>query len=173
MNTNVTIRLLEEQDIPVISSAFEKVGWSPRLLILETYFFEQNKGTRVIFIAFVNYEFAGYVTVKWKSDYPPFADKGIPEIVDLNVLPKFQRRRIASALMDKSEETIYQSSPIAGIGVGLFSDYGPAQQMYVKRGYVPNGLGIAYKGVHVKPGQTLPIDDDLILYFIKVREKSN
>jgi hypothetical protein len=42
MATNITIRLLEEQDIPVISSAFEKAGWQPRLLILENYLFEQE-----------------------------------------------------------------------------------------------------------------------------------
>ena len=131
METNITIRLLEEQDIPVICSAFEKAGWHRPPLILENYLFEQVKGTRVVFVAFTNDEFTGYVTVKWKSDYPPFAEKGIPEIVDLNVLPPFQRRRIASALVDKAEELIYQRSPIAGIGVGLYADYGPAQRMYV------------------------------------------
>jgi GNAT superfamily N-acetyltransferase len=172
METHITIRLLEEQDIPVVYSAFEKAGWHRPPLILENYFFEQNKGTRVILVAFVRDECVGYVTIKWKSDYPPFAEKGIPEIVDLNVFPPFQRRRIASALVDKAEELIFQRSSVAGIGVGLFSDYGPAQRMYVRRGYIPDTLGVAYKGKHVERGQTLPVDDDLILYFTKEREKS-
>jgi GNAT superfamily N-acetyltransferase len=173
LETHVKIRLLEEQDIPAIESALEMMGWRPRLLLLESYIFEQIKGTRIILVAFVKEECAGYVTIKWKSDYPPFADKGIPEIVDLNVFSPFRHRRVASALVDKAEELIFDRSQIAGIGVGLFSDYGPAQRMYVKRGYVPDGLGIAYKGVHAKRGQILPIDDDLVLYFTKERKKSN
>ncbi len=173
LETHVKIRLLEEKDIPAIESALNKMGWRPRLLLLESYIFEQSKGTRIILVAFVKEECAGYVTIKWKSDYPPFATKGIPEIVDLNVFSPLRRRGVASALVDKAEELIFSGSPIAGIGVGLFSDYGPAQQMYVKRGYVPDGLGIAYKGVHVKPGQTLPVDDNLVLYLTKERKKSN
>jgi GNAT superfamily N-acetyltransferase len=169
MAANISIRLLEEQDIPVIESALEKMGWRSRLLMLENYLFEQHKGTRVILVAFIKKECAGYVTIKWKSDYPPFADKGIPEIVDLNVFLPFRRRKVASALVDRAEELIYQRSPVAGIGVGLFSDYGPAQRMYVKRGYVPDTLGVAYKGKHVERGQTLPVDDDLVLYFTKER----
>jgi GNAT superfamily N-acetyltransferase len=172
MEVKIIIRLLEERDIPVISLSFKKAGWNKPPLLLENYLFEQVKGTRVVLVAFIKEEFAGYITIKWKSDYPPFVKKGIPEIVDLNVLPPFQRRRIASALVDKAEELIYQHSPIAGIGVGLYSDYGPAQRMYVKRGYIPDTLGVAYKGKHVERGQILPVDDDLILYFTKEREKS-
>ena len=34
-----------------------------------------------------NDEFAGYVTLKWQSQYPSFKAQNIPEIMDLNVLP--------------------------------------------------------------------------------------
>ena len=173
MDSNITLRLLEERDIPVIYSSFEKAGWHRPPLLLENYLFEQEKGNRTVIVAYLRVEFAGYVTIKWKSDYPPFAEKGIPEIVDLNVLPPFQRRRIASALVDKAEELIYKRSPIVGIGVGLYADYGPAQRMYVRRGYIPDTLGVAYKGVHAKPGQSLPVDDDLVLYFTKERMESS
>lgn len=173
MDRNITVRLLEEQDIPVIYSSFEKAGWNRPPLLLENYLFEQSKGNRTVIVTYLKAEFAGYVTIKWKSDYPPFAEKGIPEIVDLNVLPAFQRRGIGSALMDRAEELIYKCSPIAGIGVGLFSDYGPAQCMYVLRGYVPDTLGLAYKGQRVTRGQQVNVDDDLILYFTKERQKGS
>jgi GNAT superfamily N-acetyltransferase len=172
MDRKTALRLLEERDIPVIYSSFEKAGWYRTPLLLENYLFEQEKGNRTVIVAYLKAEFAGYVTIKWKSDYPPFAEKGIPEIVDLNCLPAFQHRGIGTALMDKAEELIYRRSPIAGIGVGLFSDYGPAQRMYVLRGYVPDALGIAYKGQHVIRGQQVIVDDDLILYFTKEREKA-
>jgi hypothetical protein len=42
------------------------------------------------------------------------------------VLPDFRRPGIASALMDLAEEYEGARSRIAGIGVGLYADYGPA-----------------------------------------------
>ena len=33
---------------------------------------------------------------------------------------------------------------IVGIGVGLYPDYGSAQRLYIKRGYLPDGHGATY-----------------------------
>jgi ribosomal protein S18 acetylase RimI-like enzyme len=107
--------------------------------------------------------FAGYVTVVWVSGYRPFAQAGIPEIQDLNVLPQFRRRGIASALMDAAEAAIAARAETAGIGVGLYADYGAAQLMYLRRGYLPDGRGIAYRGATVAPATRVPVDDDLVL----------
>jgi ribosomal protein S18 acetylase RimI-like enzyme len=115
----------------------------------------------------VEEEIAGYLTVRWESDYPPFREARIPEIVDLNVLPAFRRRGIASALMDAAEAIIAQRSPVAGIGVGLYADYGAAQRMYVLRGYIPDGRGIFYNREPVIPGEMARVDDELVLYFTK------
>jgi GNAT superfamily N-acetyltransferase len=107
--------------------------------------------------------FAGYVTVVWVSGYRPFAEAGIPEIQDLNVLPQFRRRGIASALMDAAEAAIATRAETAGIGVGLYADYGAAHLMYLRRGYLPDGRGIAYRGATVAPASRVPVDDDLVL----------
>jgi ribosomal protein S18 acetylase RimI-like enzyme len=106
---------------------------------------------------------AGYLTVVWVSAYGPFARAAIPEIQDLNVLPQFRRRGIASALMDAAEAAIAARTDIAGIGVGLYADYGAAQLMYFRRGYLPDGRGVTYRGVTVAAGSRVPVDDDLAL----------
>jgi ribosomal protein S18 acetylase RimI-like enzyme len=62
----------------------------------------------------------------WKT---VVADKS--EIVDFNVRPDLRRRGIGTRLMDEAEALIATRSPIAGIGVGLGLDYGPAQRLYV------------------------------------------
>jgi GNAT superfamily N-acetyltransferase len=165
----ITIKLLKAQEIQHITSAFANTVWKDISSILERYLAEQDKGTRVVLLAYLDEDFAGYVTIKWQSGYPPFVEKGIPEINDLRVIPAFRRRGIASALVDEAEKRIFEESPVAGIGVGMYADYGVAQRMYVLRGYVPDGLGLFYKGRHVRPGQEVQIDDDLILYFIKER----
>ena len=169
---NTTIRLLEIQDIQLISSSFTTIGWNKPASLLEGYLAEQDRGERVVLVVYSDNEFAGYVTVVWTSYYPPFAEKAIPEINDLNVLPDFRRRGIASALLDEAERRIFERSRIAGIGVGMYAGYGAAQRMYVLRGYVPDGLGLSYKGQHVEPGQQVPVDDDLLLYLTKERNQT-
>ena len=111
--------------------------------------------------------FVGYVTLKWHSDYQNFAMQNIPEISDLNVLPKFWRQGVGSRLLDLAEAEASKRSPCVGIGVGLYADYGNAQKLYVKRGYVPDGCGITYKNELVQPWETVRVDDDLTLWLVK------
>jgi GNAT superfamily N-acetyltransferase len=164
---DLTIRQLEARDVQPIAAAFAALGWHKPAEQYEAYIMEQDQDTRVVWVAFVNDQFAGYVTIIWQPDYPPFREQHIPEIQDLNVLPDFRRQGIASALMDKAEATIAARSPVAGIGVGLTPDYGNAQRMYVKRGYIPDGRGIAYHNQTVSYQQQVAVDDDLVLYFTK------
>jgi hypothetical protein len=69
--------------------------------------------------------------------------------------------------MDRAEEIIKERSDIAGIGVGVFSDYGNAQILYAKRGYVPDGKGIHNGQRYIGYGETTIIDDDVVLYLTK------
>ena len=101
------------------------------------------------------------------SAHPAFRDNGIPEIADLNVMPDSRRRGAATALLDLAEALIGQSSAIAGIGVGLYADYGPAQRLYTGRGYVLDGTGAWSHGRSVSGGEMVLADDDLVLYLSK------
>jgi hypothetical protein len=56
---------------------------------------------------------------------------------------------------------------VVGIGVGMDADYGSAQRMYVKRGYIPDGRGLFSHGHWVRYGEQVIVDDDLILCFTK------
>lgn len=39
--------------------------------------------------------------------------------------------------------------------------------MYGKRGYVMDGKGMTYNNIQVEPGQTVMVDDELLIYLIK------
>jgi len=166
---DIAIKRLEAKEIESISKSFENTVWGPIMSLLQGYLTEQVEGKRVVLVAYADNDFAGFVTIKWQSNYPPFAEKGIPEVSDLRVLPDFRRRGIASALMDEAEKLIFKRSSTVGIGVGMYADYGPAQRMYARRGYVPDGMGLYYKLDLVKPGQVVPVDDNLVLNLIKER----
>jgi ribosomal protein S18 acetylase RimI-like enzyme len=161
------LRPLKKNDPETISDAFSSIGWNKPINQYERYLAEQNEEMRIIIVATFDSRFAGYVTILWQSNYPMFRKLGIPEVQDLNVLPDFRQRRIGTALMDEAERIILQRSKIAGIGVGLHSDYGSAQRMYVRRGYIPDGQGMFFGPSVVHYGKQVVVDDSLNLYFTK------
>ncbi len=167
MNQEIKIRKLRENDCANIVSAFEIQGWNQKLSHFQNYLDEQKKKKRDVLIATSNDEFLGYLTIVWNSNYPPFRETAIPEIVDFNVLDKYQKHGVGSKLLDAAENAIKKVSEYAGIGVGLFPDYGNAQRLYVKRGYIPDGLGIYKEGCHPQFGDIVTVDDALALYFTK------
>lgn len=164
---NIHIRLLNEGDPVVISQAFQEQAWAKSVEQYLQYLAEQQNGERVTLVAEVDGAFAGYVNVLWNSQYPSFREQGIPEINDFNVLIKYQRQGIGSRLMDRAEEVIQERTVTAGIGVGVFSDYGKAQILYARRGYIPDGQGVHKHDRYLKWGDETIIDDDVVLYLTK------
>jgi GNAT superfamily N-acetyltransferase len=162
------IRKFAAGDARTIVAAFSAIGWSSKSASLfDRYLREQEDGRRDIFLAFVGADFAGYVTVNWHPSYQPLAVEGIPEIQDLNVLPKFRRRGIATRLVDQAEEVAGSRCKSVGIGVGLHPGYNAAQRMYVRRGYIPDGNGVTVRDEFVQEGQTVVMDDDVVLHLLK------
>ena len=162
-----TIRPVDVHDPPIISTAFAAIGWDKRESQYRRYLEEQAAGIRLCWVALREALFAGYVTLLWHPTYESFREAGIPEIQDLNVLPQFRRRGIASMLVDLAERVAAERADQVGIGFGLHPGYNAAQRMYVLRGYVPDGRGVTYRDVPVAEGQTLPFDDDLVLHLTK------
>jgi GNAT superfamily N-acetyltransferase len=167
MIDELEIRLLQQSDIQLIAAAFAKLGWDKPAAQYTRYLKEQEKGDRIVLVAFADGDFAGYVTILWDSPYPFFWKDGIPEIVDLNVLPNFRRLGIGTQLMNEAEMRIAKRSPIAGIGAGMTGDYGAAQILYVQRGYIPDGRGLVQDGKPLESGTQVTIDDRLTLYYTK------
>lgn len=167
MKRNITLRKIRKSDCQTISDSFQKQGWDKPVSQYETYLEYQESGTRDIIVAEYNNVFTGYVTIKWESDYPPFQQKGIPEIVDFNVLKKHQRLGIGTALMDEAERRIKSKSDFAGIGFGVYKDYGAAQILYIRRGYIPDGNGLVKDSIPIEFGETIVIDHSIVFHLIK------
>ncbi|HAT8180109.1 TPA: GNAT family N-acetyltransferase [Legionella pneumophila] len=168
---NIIIKVLALSDIPVLVDAFQKANWQKPASLFEAYYQEQQKSLRVVWLAYSREQIAGYVTLKWISQYQLFAHQEIPEIMDLNVLPSFRKQGVGTALLQAAEEKAASESDVVGIGVGLYGGhdggYGQAQRLYVNRGYIPDGLGVTYGYKPTVPGQVYPLDDDFILWFTK------
>jgi GNAT superfamily N-acetyltransferase len=162
------IRLLYSGDIAEIVESFKQLGWHKPRSLYEQYLREQEQGKRFVWVAFSNAVFAGYVTLLLDSRYGLFKEQGIPEIVDLNVLPQFRKCGIGSALLDQAEAKALTIGKQIGIGCGLTEDYGAAQRLYVKRGYIPDGKGITHDFKRLQYGDKACVDDDLNLWLILI-----
>jgi GNAT superfamily N-acetyltransferase len=168
---DLEIRRLEGRDVPLIAGAFAAIGWNKPASQYERYLAEQKAEKRVTLVAFADGAFCGYLNVVWEPDYPSFRGEGIPEIQDFNVLPVYQRRGIGTRLMDAAERIAGERSAVVGIGVGMTSDYGAAQRLYVKRGYVPDGRGLHSADRCLSYGDVVTVDDALVLSFTKALQK--
>ena len=64
------------------------------------------------------------------------------------------------SLLSAYSDTVY-------LAVGVHSGYGPAQRLYVKRGYNFDGSGVWYQGKQLGQYEPCVNDDDLLLFMSK------
>lgn len=167
MNSEIKIALLAEGHVDAIVMATQGTNVRRSQEYLRKCIIENQEKKRVTFAAFVNDDFAGFVNVIFESLYPYFKANNIPEINDLLVVPKYRNQGVAKRLIDESEGFAAKSYSKIGLGVGLYKDYGAAQRLYFRNGYIPDGNGLMYNNQEVKPGSQVRVDDDLLIYLYK------
>ena len=166
------IRTMEDADGSVFVEEFTAQGWHPDIAGYQMRMKDQAEGKCIALTAVYQESPAGYVYLYRTVREGPFRGKGWPIIVDFSVLEKYQRKGIGGRLMDAAEQIAGRYADTVTLAVGLHKGYGSAQRMYVKRGFVPDGTGVWYRG---KPcGQDeegIANDDDLVLFFSKKLER--
>jgi len=169
MKTTCSIRKMQESDIKDLSRGFISQGWPGREEILTRYFKEQESGEREVLIADLTSTVAGYITILQIAKQGPFAEI-YPELSDFNVFEPFQNQGIGNLLLEEAENRVKLISDKVTLGVGLHSGYGPAQRLYIKRGYIPDGTGVWYRNQPLEMNVTIQNNDDLVLYLSKELE---
>lgn len=166
MKRTCSIRKMQESDIKELSRGFISQGWPSREEILTRYFKEQESGEREVLVAEVEGALAGYISILPCAKQGPFAEI-YPELSDFNVFEPFQNQGIGNLLLEEAEKRVRLISDKVTLGVGLHSGYGPAQRLYIKRGYIPDGTGVWYQ--NHQPAMNAICEDigDLVLYLSK------
>ena len=166
MKTTCSIRKMQESDIKDLSRGFISQGWPSREEILARYFLEQESGEREVLVAEVESAVAGYVTILPSAKHGPFAEV-YPELSDFNVFEPFRNQGIGNQLLEEAEKRVKFVSSKVTLGVGLHLGYGPAQRLYIRRGYIPDGTGVWYRNKLLEMGASCQNDNDLVLYLSK------
>ena len=164
----VVIRNMEEADASIFVDEYTAQGWHDDIEGYSMRLRDQAEGKCFALTAEYQGHPAGSLYLYLNAPEGPFKGKAWPEIVDFNVLKKYQRKGIGNRLMDAAEQIAAQHADTVCLGVGLSREYGTAQRMYVKRGYVPDGSGVWYQNEQCVQYETnCNVDDDLVLFLSK------
>lgn len=166
ISENIIIRQMSEMDISQICQASgdnseETVGYFNRQMN------QQRNGECVALLAVCKGMIAGYVFLYYRCKWGGLGGKGIPGIVDLFVFPSFRNHGIAGKLLDVAEEIAGAYCDRVYLDVCLAGEYGVAQKLYMKRGYLPDGKGVYYKEQVCLMNALCKNDDELTLCLIK------
>lgn len=165
---HIIIREMRKEDVDIFVKEEIKQGWDASPDKLNMRLMHRLEMGAVPIVAEYDGEPAGYLTVYPDSKWGALGGKGLPEIVDFNVLEKFRRKGIGTRLMDEAEKIAAKFADRVYLGVGLMSSYGAAQRLYVKRGYIPDGSGVWHGNAPCPEYAETVNDDELNLYFYKV-----
>ena len=166
MKTTCSIRKMQEYDIKNLSQGFISQGWPGREEILARYFLEQKSKEREVLVAEIDGVVAGYIIILPSAKHGPFAEV-YPELSDFNVFEPFRNQGVGNQLLEEAEKRVKLISNKVTLGVGLHLGYGPAQRLYIKRGYIPDGSGVWYRNQPLEMNATIQNNDDLVLYLSK------
>lgn len=143
MDNAIEIRPMTGVDVELVYRVFNAHGIERSMDYLLKCWEQHGAGDRISLLAFYQGQFAGSMHLLAESQYPYFAEKGIPEINDFNVIPPY-RKRHWNCTDGRCRKYCFEKYGIVGIGVGLYPSYGSAQRLYAKRGYIPDGRGVMY-----------------------------
>ena len=147
----ISVHTATEADLEGLYRIAEDMAQKHERHYFERCLAEQQEKKRDILIAGQNDRAVGYVQLIWVPLYSTFRRLDIPEIQDLNVIPEARGQGIGARLVDDCETLARQAGKTEmGISVGLTTSYGPAQRLYVKRGYLPDGAGMCYDDVPIR-----------------------
>ncbi len=167
---NVLIRELKKEDLDPLVKTF-CFPWSSIEATREKwtrYYDEQLKKIRTVYLLEKEGHLIGYASLLHHSGYPHFKNAGIPEIHDVWITKEWRNQGFGTMLIQSIEyKAQLQGHQQIGLGVGLYADYGTAQQLYFHLGYVPDGYGVSYNYQPTIPGEPYPLDDDLVLWLKK------
>lgn len=158
----IQIRPAEIADIPALYIFYKDIGKK------DDGYFEEALEKSDIYLAHANKNILAFCLLNFAPRYSLYRRLNIPEIQDVNVLPEQRRKGIATALIRHCETIARERGhEHIGISVGLSKDYGPAQILYAKLGYRPDGNGVTYDRESVITGKNYAINDDLALMLLK------
>ena len=165
---DIVVRDMIESDPEIITNEEHLQGWVDQEI--DKYFKRLQdvaNGKCTSLVAEYKGNVAGYINVYPNAMGGSFGGKGLPEIVDFGVLQKYRNHGIGTVLMQIAENIAGKYADTVYLGVGINKNYGAAQRLYAKRGFIPDGTGLWYNNKVLEPYADMKNDDDAAIYMSK------
>lgn len=164
----IVIRSVDVDETKRLWQIVDRLGYAKDRDYFDRCLELQQEGKRQILMAEIGGEGCAYCILNWAPKYGLYKKLGIAEIQDVNVVQEKREQGVATALIAHCEDLARQKGhKEIGISVGVHESYGPAQRLYFKLGYGPDGAGATYDRQPVAFGDSRPVDDDLCLMLLK------
>jgi GNAT superfamily N-acetyltransferase len=168
----IEVRPLRADDLARLAATQGGAAWKGNDSRWHRYLAEQSQGLRDVLLADNGEAIIAYGSLAWVSQNPSFRNAGIPEIQDLVVAEAHRNAGLGTRMIRALEERARAAGHSrVGIGVGLHRDYGAAQRLYSRLGYILDGTGGSYKNAGVQPGSLVIVDDDLVIWMVRDLEE--
>lgn len=161
---DIVIREMTQEDAKICEEKIHLLG--NRMSLYASYQKNRTSHAHFYIVAFYKKQLAGFAMLDWQSTYEDFSEAHIPEIKDLWVFESLRNKGIAYEMMKVLEKEAVKESNLCGVGVGLTESFLPAQRLFEKLGYKPDGRGIYYPESQVILDKQ-EVDDNQALMMIK------
>lgn len=165
-SSDISVRRMTYADIPAICEAYDHKSDNDAAY-LNRQLANQDKQECSALLALYHENVAGYVLLYYRCRWGGLANCNLPSVVDLIVFKDYRQKKIATVLMDVAENIAKKHCDKVYLDVCLNAEYGPAQRLYTKRGYIPDGKGIYYEGKVCETDADCKNNDELALCLVK------
>ena len=88
---DIQIELIQPEQVDEVIELFTHHVYEGNREQAVTHLAGHREGEADTFVAYVGRSLAGFLTIRWHSNYPGFRDQNIPLIHQMEVFPPFQR----------------------------------------------------------------------------------
>jgi ribosomal protein S18 acetylase RimI-like enzyme len=163
----LTFRVVQPEEIAQVKQEVKEAFFSGDEATINANFEDHEDGSSTTILGYEAGRLVGIVTIRWHSHYPLFRERQIPLIQNIEIRYEDRGRGLGNQMLERTEQEIARRSSRAGLVVGISEDYGPAQRLYTKRGFVPDGRGVCRQFTPLKIGDVVTVDHDLLLWLVK------
>jgi GNAT superfamily N-acetyltransferase len=160
-------RVVSPQEIAHVKQEVKAAFFSGEETTINAHFEDHENGESTTILGYESERLVGIVTIRWHCRYPAFRDRQIPLIQNIEIRYEDRGRGLGNQMLERAEQEIARRSPLAGLVVGISEEYGPAQRLYARRGYIPDGRGVCRQFTPLKIGDAVTVDHDLLLWLVK------
>jgi hypothetical protein len=165
--TQLTFKVVQPGEIVEVKRVVKSAFFSRDEATIDAHFEDHENGASTTILGYEDGRLVGIVTIRWQCHYPSFRDRNIPLIQNIEIRYEDRGRGIGNRMLQRTEEEIARRSPLAGLVVGISADYGPAQRLYARRGYIPDGRGVCRQFTPLQNGDVVTVDHDLLMWLVK------